>query len=77
MQTAYIGNGIRTVRKELKMTQQQLADKLGIDRSLLSFYENGRAIPNYSMIERMAKALNCTVGDLFRPSILEMIRQAS
>lgn len=77
MKTGYLGNGIRAVRDEAKMTQQQLADKLGIQRTLLSFYENGRAIPEYSLVQKMAEALGCTVGDLYRPALLDLIRKAS
>lgn len=77
MKAGYLGNGIRQVRDEAQMTQQQLADKLGIRRTDLSYYENGRAIPDYELVKRMAEALGCTVGDLYRPAILELIRKAS
>jgi len=77
MNTVYIGNGIQVVRKEAQMTQQELADKLGIPRPLLSYYENGRSIPDYQLVVSMAEALGCTVGDLYRPAILELIRKAS
>lgn len=77
MRTAYVGNGIQAVRKEAHMTQQELADKLGIQRTLLSFYENGRALPDYCTVQQIAEILGCTVGDLYRPAILELIRKAS
>jgi transcriptional regulator with XRE-family HTH domain len=44
---------------------------------MVSFFENGRALPDYEMIEKMAEALNCTVGDLYRPAMLDLIRRAS
>lgn len=37
----YVGNAIRTSRKQHKYTQQQVADKVGIKRSLYSQYERG------------------------------------
>lgn len=77
MRTAYVGNGIQAVRKEAKMGQQELADIIGVSRTMLSFYENGRALPEIDMVGKIAAALNCTVGDLYRPSILELIRRGS
>ena len=38
---AYIGSAIREARKQHKMTQQEVADRLGIKRSLYSQYERG------------------------------------
>lgn len=38
---AYIGSAIRKARKQHKMTQQEVADRLGIKRSLYSQYERG------------------------------------
>ena len=77
MKTVYIGNGIQQIRDELKITQEDLAERLGISRTLLSFYENGRAIANWELVKRMAEELNCTVGDIYRPAILDMIKRAS
>ena len=37
----YIGSAIREARKQRKMTQQEVADRLGIKRSLYSQYERG------------------------------------
>lgn len=37
----YIGSAIREARKQHKMTQQEVADRLGIKRSLYSQYERG------------------------------------
>ncbi len=73
----YIGNGIQAVRREAGITQQQLADALGISRSMVSLIENGRTLPDYQMVEKMAKILGCTAGDLYRPAVLDLIRRAS
>lgn len=36
-----IGQALKTARKSKKMTQQQLADKIGVERSVLTRYETG------------------------------------
>ena len=69
-----VGNGIRVMRKEAGLTQAQLAERLGISRPLLSFYENGRAIADYETVKRMANELDCTVGDLYRPAVMDIIQ---
>lgn len=36
-----IGQALKNVRKSKKVTQQQLADKIGVERSVLTRYETG------------------------------------
>jgi transcriptional regulator with XRE-family HTH domain len=45
-----IGENIRTIRKNLGLTQDAMADKLGIKRSLLGAYEEGRATPKLDVL---------------------------
>ena len=44
-------------RKSKKMTQQDLADKTGMDRADISKIENGSANPTLKTLEKLAKAL--------------------
>jgi transcriptional regulator with XRE-family HTH domain len=39
------------------LTQSQLADEIGIDRSTLSLYENGKRKPSYEVMKQIAKVL--------------------
>ncbi len=41
-----LGKKIKEYRKLNNITQQELANKLGISRSTLSYYENGEVEPN-------------------------------
>lgn len=77
MKTGYVGNGIRQVRDEAHISQEKLAELLGIKRYELSYYENGRTIPSFDTVLKMAEVLGCTVGDLYRPAILELIKRGS
>jgi transcriptional regulator with XRE-family HTH domain len=49
-----LGLNIKLFRKKKGLTQEQLAEKLGIKRSLLGAYEEGRAEPSLQMANRMA-----------------------
>jgi len=69
-----VGNGIRMMRKEAGLTQAQLAERLGISRTLLSFYETGRAIADWETVKKMSAELSCTVGDLYRNALIDIIQ---
>jgi len=45
---------IRKLRKERNLTQQQVADYLGIDRSTYAYYESGRTRINIDVIVGLA-----------------------
>lgn len=53
-----IGKKIQELRKSCGMTQEQLAEKLGIDAKHLSRIEQGYHVPNYSLMQKLAKALD-------------------
>ncbi len=54
----YYGVILRDRRKELKMTQQQLADKVGTQRSYISRIERGQTDIQVSSFMRILSALN-------------------
>lgn len=51
-------------RKENNMSQEQLADKLGISRQAISKWESGEVIPDMAKILKLCKILNCNLEDL-------------
>lgn len=59
-----VGKFIYELRKEKNMTQQELADKLGVTDRAISNWENGRRLPDLSMIPVLAKELNVEVSEL-------------
>ena len=59
-----IGQRIAKIRKEKGMTQQGLAQKIGIKRYLVANYEQGRTKIYGEMLIHLALALDCTVDDL-------------
>ncbi|MBR2256826.1 MAG: helix-turn-helix transcriptional regulator [Blautia sp.] len=54
----YIGDVIRKERKKQGLTQQQMADKLGIKRGAYSQYETGKNSISMEMWYRVALILN-------------------
>ena len=60
-----IGKFIANCRKEQKLTQEELAEKLGITYKAVSKWECGRRLPDYSIIEKLCNELDITINELF------------
>lgn len=63
MNNNYIGENIKIYRERQKLTQQQLADKIGKTWEMISRYERGVSSP-LNQLDSLAKALNTTPSDL-------------
>ncbi len=59
-----IGKFISELRKEKNMTQEQLAEKMGVTDKSISRWENGKTMPDLSMITILAEELNVEVSEL-------------
>ena len=59
-----IGKFIATCRKEQNLTQEQLAEKLGITYKAVSKWECGKGLPDASIMIELCKILKITVNDL-------------
>ena len=59
-----IGKFIAEKRKEQNLTQMQLAEKLGITDRAVSKWENGKALPDASLMLPLCEILHITVNDL-------------
>ena len=62
-QTA-IGRYIVKKRREKNLTQEQLAEKLGVSNKTISKWENGKCMPDYGIIEQLCKELSVTLSEL-------------
>lgn len=65
-----LGNGIRTLREELGLSQEALADAAGIDRSHMSRIERGKRNVSFLNICRIAEALGRKPSDLLIAGLL-------
>ena len=65
-----IGAFIARRRKELRMTQKELAQKLGVTDRAVSKWENGRCMPDLSLIQPLSRSLEVGVNDLLSGEII-------
>lgn len=59
-----IGKFISKQRKAKNMTQEELASILGVTDKSVSRWENGKTMPDLSMIKDLSNELNCTIPEL-------------
>ena len=67
-----IGKFISTRRKEVGLTQSQLAEKLNITDRAVSKWETGRTLPDSSIMLDLCNILKITVNDLLTGEIVTM-----
>ena len=65
------GRFIAALRKEKKMTQEQLAEKLGVSNRSVSRWENGNTMPELSLLQALSENLGVTVLELLNGERLE------
>ncbi len=66
---------ISIIRKERGISQQKLADKLKINRALLSQIETGLVLPNFDTLLNIARILDCLITDLYRKEEINSIKE--
>lgn len=60
-----VGDGIRIRRKNAGMTQEDLADKIGVGRSMLAQIERGSKVPTMILGRKIARIFKCSMEELF------------
>lgn len=59
-----IGRFIAKKRKEQSLTQEQLAEHLGVSNKTVSKWETGKCMPDYSVINMLCEELKISVSEL-------------
>ena len=59
-----IGKFIAEMRKEQNLTQQDLAEKLGISNKTVSKWECGNGMPDYAVMESLCDVLQININEL-------------
>ena len=59
-----MGEKLRAAREAAGMTQQELAEKVGVQQRDISRWENCRREPGVLIVKKMAQALRCSMDDL-------------
>ncbi|MCS6802847.1 MAG: substrate-binding domain-containing protein [Chloroflexota bacterium] len=66
---------MRAARLQAGLSQQALAERVGLSRQAMNAIETGRAVPNTAVALRLAQVLRCRVEDLFaEPELSEVGR---
>lgn len=61
----HFGAAIRRHRELMRISQEELADRAGLDRTYVSGIERGRRNPTLSVLQRLADALGADLDVLF------------
>lgn len=56
----------RNARLAANLTQQQIADELGLDRTAIAHYEKGDSMPNARNLQMICELLNISFIELFK-----------
>ena len=58
------GKFISKKRKEKNLTQEQLAEKLGVSNKTISKWETGKCMPDYGIVKCLCEELDITIAEL-------------
>ena len=67
-----IGKFIAECRKQNRLTQMQLAEKLNITDRAISKWENGKSLPDSSIMLELCEVLGITVNDLLSGEVVSV-----
>lgn len=66
-----IGKFIANQRKEKGLTQEQLAERIGVTNKSISRWENGKTMPDISLFEPLCRELDISINELLKGKKLE------
>ena len=65
------GKFIAHKRKEKNLTQEQMAEKLGVSNKTISKWETGKCMPDYTVVKSLCEELGITVAELMDGEVSE------
>jgi transcriptional regulator with XRE-family HTH domain len=57
---------IKDLRQNKSLSQEKLAEKIGLDRTFISLIETGKRVPTLTSICKLAKGLDMKASELFK-----------
>ena len=66
MNTYVTGNTIKQLREKRKLTQAELAEKIGVSSKTVSKWETGKGLPDISLLQPLGETLGISVIELMR-----------
>lgn len=68
-----LGIKIKKMREAMRLTQQELGQRIGVDKSLVSFWEKGERTPSLDLLIKIASVFHTTTDYLLGLSSRNMI----
>ena len=65
MESRRISNRIKVWRAEYDLTQQQLAEKVGVTRQTINALEKGKYVPSLELAFRIARLFDTAIEEVF------------
>lgn len=72
---SFLGSNIKALRKKSGLTQTQLAEELGVQRTMISAYEDGRSEPRLSTLLTLTNIFDVSMDELTSWDIASKGRQ--
>ena len=66
------GDNLRNLRKSKKISQETLAEKVGVSRQSVSKWETSEAYPEMNNILELCKIFHCHINDLVNDNIIDI-----
>ncbi len=57
-------DNVKQRREQMKLSQQQLADLIGVNQAMIHYIEAGTKIPSLAVTISLANALGCSIDEL-------------
>jgi transcriptional regulator with XRE-family HTH domain len=73
---SYLASNLRFLRKQKNITQNDLADQLDVQRTMISAYEDGRSEPKLATLQKLGDILGVGVEELLNHDIEKLGRKA-
>ena len=64
MDQVAIGARIKAARERVHLTQEQLAERIGVSNKTISKWETGKCMPDYSVVKNLCEELEITIAEL-------------
>jgi DNA-binding XRE family transcriptional regulator len=77
MKSTFVDKSIKYYRKGLKIKQSELAEKIGVTFTDMSFIENKRIYPDSKTAELLAEILKVPIGKIYSDEELSLINYRS
>lgn len=67
-----LSDNLKRIRKENNLSQEQLADKLGVSRQSVSKWESGQAYPEMDKVLQLCQLFNLNIDELLNQNVKEI-----